>query len=523
MDHHARLAAAQYIRMSTETQTLSPAMQKHAISAYAAAQGLSLVASYEDEGRSGLTLKNRREMRRLLRDVAEDECPFSVVLVYDVSRWGRFPDTDESAYYEFHCRMHGVQVVYVNEPFEAAHTPTLAILKALKRAMAAEFSRELALKVAEAQRRAISLGYQLGRLPCIGVDRLAISPDGNTRALADKERPRKGERVSWVHGPDHEVALIRRIFQEYTVTAITLNSLTAKVNSEGHTARGAPFTRTMLRSLISSEIWYGEFVWGRRKSGARKQRRQDDDPRIHRFPGVMAPIVTRDLWEKAQQKLKEGFHAFGHTKDTLLRELRAALARNPKLTGEEMGGYGCASRSVYRKAFGSIREAMRLAGRSDAALAAVYMERKSRAHATSNQFGRDLRQLLTQAGIPWVRPGKDQLLVIGGGLRLRYKLLWQMEHRRGWRWHFNRLPSGPFDYILFVPVGADNRASELLLLTRLQYQHLRTWFDSATAAIYSKCSSSSELVEQLHNLIETDCVAARATAASATPSDSCAR
>jgi DNA invertase Pin-like site-specific DNA recombinase len=117
------LAAAQYIRMSTDSQTLPPAMQKHAIQEYADASGLSVVASYEDEGRSGLTLRHRTEMRRLLNDVASDDCPFSVVLVYDVSRWGRFQDTDESAYYEYHCRLHGVEVVYVNEPFERQKTP----------------------------------------------------------------------------------------------------------------------------------------------------------------------------------------------------------------------------------------------------------------------------------------------------------------------------------------------------------------------------------------------------------------
>src|SRR3954469_1800771 len=80
------IRAAQYIRMSTDKQDLSPTLQKEAIAAYAAARGIEIVASYEDEGRSGVHLKNRPGLLRLLHDVTESK-QFSTVLVYDVSRW----------------------------------------------------------------------------------------------------------------------------------------------------------------------------------------------------------------------------------------------------------------------------------------------------------------------------------------------------------------------------------------------------------------------------------------------------
>ena len=59
--------AAQYIRMSTDTQDLSPSVQKDAIAAYASARQLEIVATYEDEGRSGIHLKNRPGLLRLRR------------------------------------------------------------------------------------------------------------------------------------------------------------------------------------------------------------------------------------------------------------------------------------------------------------------------------------------------------------------------------------------------------------------------------------------------------------------------
>jgi hypothetical protein len=40
---------------------------------------------------------------------------FGVVLVYDVSHWGRFQDADESAYYEYLYKKSGVPVIYCTE------------------------------------------------------------------------------------------------------------------------------------------------------------------------------------------------------------------------------------------------------------------------------------------------------------------------------------------------------------------------------------------------------------------------
>src|SRR5438105_3224227 len=108
--------AAQYVRMSTDGQDLSPIIQKQAIAAFAAQNDLEVIATYEDVGRSGIDIVNRPSLRKLLRDVV-DGVAFKTVLVYDVSRWGRFQDADASAYYEYHCRLQGVNVIYVAEPF----------------------------------------------------------------------------------------------------------------------------------------------------------------------------------------------------------------------------------------------------------------------------------------------------------------------------------------------------------------------------------------------------------------------
>lgn len=110
-------SAAQYDRMSTDMQTYSIEIQTEAIALYAAKRGLTIVKSYEDTGKSGLGIDGRNALRQLMHDVRSGTANFSTVLVYDVSRWGRFQDADESAYYEYLCKQAGVTVEYCAEQF----------------------------------------------------------------------------------------------------------------------------------------------------------------------------------------------------------------------------------------------------------------------------------------------------------------------------------------------------------------------------------------------------------------------
>ena len=82
--------AAEYVRMSTDHQKYSTANQSEAIRTYAAMRGMMIVSTYSDEGRSGLSLKKRPGLGQLIADVQSSCANFSAILVYDVSRWGRF-------------------------------------------------------------------------------------------------------------------------------------------------------------------------------------------------------------------------------------------------------------------------------------------------------------------------------------------------------------------------------------------------------------------------------------------------
>ncbi|MGE0331812.1 MAG: recombinase family protein [Ramlibacter sp.] len=241
--------AVQYLRMSTDRQDLSITLQQDAIGSYAAQRNIEIVDSFEDEARSGLRIANRPAMQRLMTAVTDPRCAFSTILVYDISRWGRFQDTDESAYWDYHCRRHGVDVVYVAEGFPSESTPYSALMKSLKRAMAAEYSRELGVKVRAGMHKLASMGHKMTGVPSLGLVRQVVSKDGIPKMiLGPHERKAiQTDRIRLIPGPPEEIDLVRLIFARYAGTRIGLARPRSSSGPLGNPRRGAgDGPRTML-------------------------------------------------------------------------------------------------------------------------------------------------------------------------------------------------------------------------------------------------------------------------------------
>jgi DNA invertase Pin-like site-specific DNA recombinase len=187
--------AAQYVRMSTDHQRYSIANQQIVISEYAICHEMEVVRTYADEGRSGVTMKGRDALKRLIADVQGRRADFDVILVYDVSRWGRFQDADESAYYEFICKSAGISVVYCAEIFENNGTILATLIKVMKRAMAGEYNRELSAKIARAHRYHAERGFHQGGPANYGLRRLPVMY-GISRKLSCETAKQKAYRAT---------------------------------------------------------------------------------------------------------------------------------------------------------------------------------------------------------------------------------------------------------------------------------------------------------------------------------------
>jgi DNA invertase Pin-like site-specific DNA recombinase len=195
---------AQYLRMSTEHQQYSIDNQEVAIRQYASDNGFLVVRSYTDAGRSGLILKERDGLIHLLSDVARGEQCFKAILVYDISRWGRFQDADEAAYYEFLCKKAGYPIHYCAELFRNDNAMPNVIMKALKRVMASEYSRELSQKVFDAEKGMVKRGFWMGAQPGYALQRILHSASGEpTQILKPGQRKNiKEDRTRLIPGSD---------------------------------------------------------------------------------------------------------------------------------------------------------------------------------------------------------------------------------------------------------------------------------------------------------------------------------
>src|SRR5207249_6244159 len=210
--------AAVYVRMSTEHQQYSTSNQMDAIREYAQRRGMRIVKEYSDEGKSGLSIQGRDSLSQMIQDVQNEEANFSSILVYDVSRWGRFQDADESAYYEYICRKAGVAVHYCAEQFENDGSPVSTIVKGVKRAMAGEYSRELSSKVFQGACRLIQLGFKQGGTAGYGLRRMLIYQTGQRKAILrmGEHKSLQTDRVILVPGPEEEVRVVRWIYEAFS-------------------------------------------------------------------------------------------------------------------------------------------------------------------------------------------------------------------------------------------------------------------------------------------------------------------
>jgi DNA invertase Pin-like site-specific DNA recombinase len=262
----AQIRAAQYVRMSTDHQRYSIDNQLAAIKAFAERHEYRLVRTYADEGRSGLDLAGRPGLQALLCDVCYRARPYDVLIVYDVSRWGRFQDIDEGAYYEHLCKRAGLRVVYCGEPFENDGTPLSNVIKALKRIMAAEYSRELSDRVAVGQYRTVLRGHHRGGRPGIGIGRVLVDDEGHvrTRLKPGQQKLLKTDRVILDRGPDAEVELVGRIFEMFVHDKLSEEKIAGVLNAEGNkTPRGFIWREKAIRQILQSERNIGTKIHGR--------------------------------------------------------------------------------------------------------------------------------------------------------------------------------------------------------------------------------------------------------------------
>ncbi|MFL9917991.1 recombinase family protein [Paraburkholderia fungorum] len=356
--------AAQYIRMSTDHQEYSPIFQRQAISAYALAHHIRIVSVYEDAGISGLTLRERPALIQLLLDVDKPKRKFTTVLVYDVSRWGRFQDVDEAAFYEYACRRAGVDVVYVAEPFENDGSPATSVLKTLKRVMAAEFSREMSRKVFLGHCLNVERGFHTGGPPGYGLHRVLLDADRHVRHSLDRYEYKsvQTDRVIIAPAPTGEAATVRKIFEWYATQSVTGAGIAKRLNDFGIcNGSGRPWQGQNILQILRNEAYIGTNVYSRTTSKLAGPWERVPEQHWIRVPGAFEPVVAKRTFAIVQEKLARARRR--PTRAEIAEGLHKVIARAGKLSQTTLKHYRTApSVEQVMREFGSLNEAYKAIG-----------------------------------------------------------------------------------------------------------------------------------------------------------------
>ena len=350
--------------MSTDHQKYSTENQAEAIRQYAARRGLEIVRTYADEGKSGLRLDGRDALKQLIEDVQSGKADFTTILVYDVSRWGRFQDADESAYYEYICKRAGISVQYCAEQFENDGSPVATIVKGVKRAMAGEYSRELSVKVFAGQCRLIELGFRQGGPPGYGLRRRLIDQAGAAKGeLARGEHKSiQTDRVVLVPGPADEVDTVRWMYRLFVTDGQSESEIAAILNDRGNrTDLGRPWTRGAVHQVLINEKYIGNNVWNRGSFKLKRKRVRNSPDIWIRAEGAFEPLVDQSLFEAAQAIIRERSHKL--TNEEMLGALQLLLQERGYLSGLIIDETErLPSSSAYQGRFGSLLRAYELVG-----------------------------------------------------------------------------------------------------------------------------------------------------------------
>ena len=358
------LRAAQYVRMSTDFQRYSIQNQAAAIAAYAQRKNFSIVRTYVDEGRSGLRIKGRAGLLQLIDDVQSGRADYDHVLVYDVSRWGRFQDVDESAHYEFICKQNGVRVAYCAELFDNDGSLLSSIVKNIKRVMAAEYSRELSVKVHTGQSRVAGRGFRVGGPLTFGLRRELVDESHRSKGrLAKGERKSlQTDRVRLQAGSDHEATTVRWIFHQFVVGRKSYSEISRQLNrAKLDNPNGRPWNDGMICTILKNENYIGNIVYNRTSRRLGQKLVKNPEHLWIRSAEAISPIVDRGIFARAQKMMSERHIEI--PEDQMLLRLRIALARKGKLSSnliEKTAGLPCVT--SYTKHFGSLRNAYALIG-----------------------------------------------------------------------------------------------------------------------------------------------------------------
>lgn len=327
-------AIAYYRHSAEDKQENSVAIQRQYVEKFAMQHNIEIIHDETDEGKSGL-LANRPAFARIFNNwIQNSEAPeFNYILVYDVSRWGRFQNQDEAGYFTHICTKHNKKVIYVSIGFPNETNQLFSSLGiSLHRYMAAEYSRQLSEKVFYGSIKVSQQGYSAGGTAVYGMARELLDVNKKHIRILEKGEHKQiaNERVSFIPKNDETTEIVIKIFDLFVKEKYQLLEIATYLNGKGFvSANGKLWDKTKIVKILSNEIYIGTLIYN--KKWGRLKQKSCQNPRSEWVivPKAFRATIDEYTFKKAQERLywifsnsrRNGVNAIKHVKRNIQNDI----------------------------------------------------------------------------------------------------------------------------------------------------------------------------------------------------------
>ena len=260
-----------YLRFSSDKQTeQSIEGQDRVCRAFCESQGYNIIDTYIDRALSAShDVEKRVDFQRMIKD--SDKRSFEGVVVYKLDRFAR--NRYDSATYKARLKKNGVRVISATEDIK--DNPEGILLESVLEGMAEFYSKELSQKVSRGMHEtALKANSNGGVLP------LGYKVE-NKKLVIDKDK----------------APAVKKAFELYAAGA-TVKEICRVLNDAGYRANNnKPFSANSFSRIFKNEKYIGVYKYGN-----------------IRIEGGVPAIVTKELFDKVLERLKENERAPGRAK-----------------------------------------------------------------------------------------------------------------------------------------------------------------------------------------------------------------
>ena len=248
----------------------------------------NFVGSYIDEGISGTQVKKREEFLRMIKDAKKHK--FDLILTKEISRFSR--STLDSIKYTQELLSNGVGVYFLNDNINTI-LPDSELRLTIMSSIAQDEVRKLSERVSFGMKRSIDNGVVLG---CSNIYGYAKD---------------KGKLVI----DDEQAKMIKIIFDRYANTTDGLYKVSRYLFNLGYKSKtGKRIDTTILTRIIENPKYKGYYCGHKSEildyRTKQKKRLNESDWIIYKDYDNVPPIVSEELWERANIKLKQRQDSF---------------------------------------------------------------------------------------------------------------------------------------------------------------------------------------------------------------------